>query len=121
MRTSVACKAAALRENAPPEFWTLRIFVRLNLLMTLVWCGLMTVNIGIAEIGVIVVGNIAKPVLSFGLPMVLLMSGFAFNNRFPARILRDQVFRFPRQPLRPRSEPQADTWCVIWSTRADSS
>ncbi len=34
--------AAYARETAPPEFWSNPIFIRLNLIMTLVWCGLMT-------------------------------------------------------------------------------
>ena len=87
--------AAYARENAPPEFWGHPVFVRLNLLMTLVWCGLMTINIGIAEIGVIVGGNVAKPILSFAVPMVLLASGFAFNKRFPARYLARSGFQIP--------------------------
>jgi intracellular septation protein A len=87
--------AAYARETAPPEFWTHPIFVRLNLLMTLVWCGLMTVDIGLAMIGVIVGGNLAKPLLSFALPMALLIAGFAFNNRFPARYLARAGFQIP--------------------------
>jgi len=79
--------AVYARENAPPEFWTHPVFIRLNLLMTLLWCGLMTVNVGFAVIGVIVGGNLAKPLLSFALPMSMLISGFAFNSRFPARYL----------------------------------
>src|ERR1700676_4489494 len=51
------------REKAPREFWEHPVFIRLNLLMTLVWCGLMTVNIGFAVMGVIVGGNLAKPLL----------------------------------------------------------
>jgi len=86
---------AYARETAPPEFWTHPIFVRLNLLMTLVWCGLMTVNIGFAVIGVIVGGNLAKPLLSFALPLALLIAGFAFNNRFPARYLARSGFQIP--------------------------
>ena len=87
--------AVYARENAPPEFWTHPIFIRLNLLMTLVWCGLMTVNVGFAVIGVIVGGNLAKPILSFALPMALLISGFAFNSRFPARYLARSGFQMP--------------------------
>ena len=83
------------REKAPPEFWEHPVFIRLNLLMTLVWCGLMTVNIGFAVIGVIVGGNLAKPLLSFGLPAVLLVSGFIFNGRFPARYLARSGFQVP--------------------------
>jgi hypothetical protein len=86
---------AYAHETAPPEFWTHPIFIRLNLLMTLVWCGLMTVNIGFAAIGVIVGGNLAKPLLSFALPMALLIAGFAFNNRFPARYLARSGFQLP--------------------------
>jgi hypothetical protein len=94
--------AAYARENAPPEFWEHPVFIRLNLLMTLVWCGLMTVNIGIAEVGVIVGGNIAKPILSFAVPMVLLVLGFAFNSRFPQRYLARSGFQIP-----PASAPAA--------------
>jgi hypothetical protein len=87
--------AAYARENAPPEFWEHPIFNRLNMLMTLVWCGLMTVNIGFAVIGVIVGGNLAKPLLSYALPMALLVSGFVFNGRFPARYLARSGFQIP--------------------------
>jgi intracellular septation protein A len=83
------------REKAPPEFWEHAVFIRLNLLMTLVWCGLMTVNIGFAVIGVMVGGNLAKPLLSFALPAVLLVSGFMFNGRFPARYLARSGFQIP--------------------------
>jgi hypothetical protein len=87
--------AAYARENAPPEFWEHPVFNRLNLLMTLGWCGLMTVNIGFAVIGVIVGGNLAKPLLSYALPMALLVSGFVFNGRFPARYLARSGFQIP--------------------------
>jgi intracellular septation protein A len=83
------------REKAPPDFWENPVFIRLNLLMTLVWCGLMTVNIGFAVIGVMVGGNLAKPLLSFALPAVLLASGFVFNGRFPARYLARSGFQIP--------------------------
>jgi hypothetical protein len=83
------------RESAPREFWEHPVFIRLNLLMTLVWCGLMTVNIGFAVIGVVVGGNLTKPVLSFAVPMALLISGFAFNKRFPARYLARSGFQIP--------------------------
>jgi hypothetical protein len=86
---------AYARENAPREFWEHPVFIRLNLLMTLVWCALMTVNIGFAVIGVIVGGNLAKPLLSFALPTVLLVLGFIFNGRFPARYLARSGFQIP--------------------------
>lgn len=79
--------AAYARENEPPEFWDHPVFVRLNLVMTLSWCGLMTVNVGIAVIGVIVGGTFGKVVLGLVLPAVLLICGFIFNKRFPARYL----------------------------------
>ena len=79
--------AAYARENAPPEFWDNPIFLRLNLMMTLFWCGLLTVNVGFAVIGVIIGGNLGKLVPGFALPMVLLIFGFVFNSRFPARYL----------------------------------
>jgi intracellular septation protein A len=87
--------AAYARENAPREFWEHPIFIRLNLLMTLVWCGLMTVNIGFAVAGVMIGGNLAKPLLSFALPAGLLVSGFVFNGRFPARYLARSGFQIP--------------------------
>jgi hypothetical protein len=87
--------AVYARESAPPEFWKHPVFMRLNLLMTLVWCGLMTVNIGFAVIGVIVGGNVAKPILSFALPMGLLVLGFVFNGRFPSRYLARSGFEMP--------------------------
>ena len=93
---------AYARENAPREFWEHPVFIRLNLLMTLVWCGLMTVNIGFAVIGVIVGSNPAKPILSFGVPTTLLVLGFVFNGRFPARYLARSGFQIP-----PASAPAA--------------
>ncbi len=54
--------------------------------MTLVWCGLMTVNIGFAVIGVIVGGNLAKPLLSFALPMALLIAGIRIQQPLPGQI-----------------------------------
>lgn len=86
---------AYARESAPPEFWEHPIFIRLNLLMTLVWCGLMTVNIAFAVTGVIVGGNADKPLLSFAMPMALLAAGFIFNGRFPARYLARSGFQIP--------------------------
>ena len=85
--------AAYARENAPPEFWDHPIFIRLNLVMTLVWCGLMTVNVGLAAIGVIVGGLVGQLGLGFALPMALLILGFVFNSRFPARYLARSGFQ----------------------------
>ena len=79
--------AAYARENAPPEFWDHPIFIRLNLVMTLFWCGLMTVNVGFAVIGVIIGGNFGKLVPGFVLPTALLIVGFVFNSWFPPRYL----------------------------------
>jgi intracellular septation protein A len=90
------------REQAPREFWENPVFIRLNLLMTLVWCGLMTVNIGFAVMGVMVGGNLAKPLLSYALPAVLLVSGFVFNGRFPAHYFARSAFQIP-----PASAPAA--------------
>ena len=87
--------AAYARENAPPELWSNPVFIRLNLLMTLVWCGLMTVNIGFAVAGVMAGGNLVKPLLSYALPAGLLVSGFVFNGRFPARYLARSGFQIP--------------------------
>ena len=79
--------AAYARENAPPEFWDNPIFRRLNLVMTLFWCGLFTVNAGLAVTGVIIGGNFGKLVPGFALPTILLIFGFVFNSRFPVRYL----------------------------------
>jgi hypothetical protein len=78
---------AYARENAPAEFWDNPTFLRLNLVMTLWWCGLLTVNVGFAVIGVIIGGNFGRLVIGFALPTVLLILGFVFNSRFPARYL----------------------------------
>jgi len=85
--------AAYARENAPPEFWEHPIFIRLNLVMTLFWCGLMTVNVGLAAIGVMVGGLFGEVVLGLALPMALLIFGFVFNSRFPARYLARSGFQ----------------------------
>jgi ABC-type microcin C transport system permease subunit YejB len=45
------------------------------------------VNIAIAATGVLIGGKLAPPIFGFGLPMVLLFGGFAFNNWFPLRYL----------------------------------
>lgn len=78
---------AYARENEPPEFWVHPVFIRLNLVMTLVWCGLMTVNVGFAVTGVVIGGNFGKLVPGFALPTALLIAGFVFNSRFPARYM----------------------------------
>jgi len=85
--------AAYACENAPPEFWDHPTFIRLNLVMTLVWCGLMTVNVGLAAIGVIVGGLFGQLGLGFAIPMALLILGFIFNSRFPARYLERSGFQ----------------------------
>jgi len=79
--------AAYARESTPPEFWVHPIFIRLNLVMTLIWCGLLTVNVGFAVTGVIIGGNFGKLVPGFALPTALLIVGFVFNSRFPPRYL----------------------------------
>jgi len=79
--------AAYARETTPPEFWDNPIFRRLNLVMTLFWCGLLTVNVGFAVTGVIIGGIFGKLVPGLALPMALLIFGFVFNSRFPARYL----------------------------------
>ncbi len=84
---------AYARESAPPELWDHPVFVRLNLVMTLVWCGLMTVNVGIAVIGVMIGGLVGRVALGFALPMAVLLCGFAFNSRYPARYLARKGFQ----------------------------
>ena len=85
--------AAYARENAPPEFWSNPIFIRLNMVMTLVWCGLMTVNLLLAAIGVIVGGLFGQVVLGVAIPMALLVAGFIFNGRFPQHYLAQAGFQ----------------------------
>ncbi|HUO04569.1 MAG TPA: hypothetical protein VMU16_05170 [Candidatus Binataceae bacterium] len=72
------------REQAPPEFWVNPIFIGLNRIMTLVWCGLLSINAGLAMAGVIIGGNVGRWGFSFALPMTFLASGYAFNGKFPA-------------------------------------
>jgi len=91
------------RENAPPEFWNNPVFVRLNLIMTLVWCGLMTVNVGFAAIGVIIGGKLAPPLFGFAMPTALLICGFIFNSRFPAEYLARSGFQ-----MAPASAPASN-------------
>jgi all-trans-retinol 13,14-reductase len=79
--------AAYARESAPPEFWNNPVFARLNLVMSLFWSALLTVNVGLTIIGVIIGGLFGQLVPGLALPMFLLILGFAFNTRFPARYL----------------------------------
>jgi len=76
---------AYARENAPPEFWQHPIFLRLNFVMSLFWSGLLSVNVGLAMIGVIIGGTFGRLVPGLALPMILLILGFVFNSRFPPR------------------------------------
>jgi hypothetical protein len=85
--------ASYARENAPPEFWSNPIFIRLNLLMTLVWCGLMTVNLLLAATGVMVGGLFGQVVLGIAIPMAVLVAGFIFNGRFPRHYLAQAGFQ----------------------------
>ena len=94
---------AYARENAPPEFWNNPVFIRLNLIMTLVWCGLMTVNVGFAAIGVIIGGKLAPPLFGFAMPTALLICGFIFNSRFPAEYLARSGFQ-----MAPASAPASN-------------
>jgi len=78
---------AYARQNAPREFWDHPVFLRLNLVLTLVWCALMTANLALAATGVAVGGLFGQAVLGFALPSVLLVLGFVFNSRFPKAYL----------------------------------
>jgi hypothetical protein len=55
----------------------------------------MTVNVGIAVVGVIVGGLFGRVVLGIAIPMALLICGFVFNSRFPARYLARSGFQIP--------------------------
>jgi hypothetical protein len=85
--------AAYARKNAPPEFWSNPIFIRLNLVMTLVWCGLMSVNLLLAATGVIMDGLFGQVVLGVAIPMAVLVAGFIFNGRFPQHYLAQAGFQ----------------------------
>jgi hypothetical protein len=69
--------AAYARENAPPEFWNNPVFILLNLVMSLFWSALLTVNVGFTIVGVILGGLFGQLVPGLALPMVLLIVGFA--------------------------------------------
>jgi hypothetical protein len=75
--------AAYAREEQPSEVWDLPIFHRLNRIMTLVWCGLFSVNVGFGAIAVMVGGNLGRLVPGFLIPTGLLIYGFIFTKRFP--------------------------------------
>jgi hypothetical protein len=79
---------AYAREEQPPEVWDLPIFHRVNWIMTLFWCGLFSVNVGFGAIAVMVGGNLGKLVPGFLIPTALLIYGFVFSKRFPARYVQ---------------------------------
>ena len=74
---------AHAREVQPPEMWDLPIFHRLNHRLTLFWCGLFSINIGMGAIAVLVGGNFGRLVPGFLIPTALLIYGFVFSRRFP--------------------------------------
>lgn len=76
---------AYAREEQPPEVWDLPIFHRLNLIMTLFWCGLFSANVGFGVIAVMVGGNLGRLVPGFLIPTGLLIYGFIFSRYFPMR------------------------------------
>ncbi len=80
--------AAYAREEQPPEVWDLPIFHRINHLLTLFWCGLFTVNVGMGAIAVMVGGNLGKLVPGFLIPTALLIYGFVFSRRVPPRYVQ---------------------------------
>ncbi len=70
------------REQAPPEIWEHPLFMRLNVILTAVWCGILTVN---AMFGF--VAFLTGRLLSFGLliPLTVMIFGFVFSARYPKR------------------------------------
>jgi hypothetical protein len=79
---------AYAREEQPPEVWDLPVFHRLNHLLTLFWCGLFTVNVGMGAIAVMVGGNFGRLVPGFLIPTALLIYGLVFSRRFPPRYVQ---------------------------------
>jgi hypothetical protein len=74
---------AYAREASPREFWDNPVFRRFNWILTLFWCGLLTVNVGLAAISVHVGGNFGRLVPGFLIPTGLFILGLVFSKRFP--------------------------------------
>lgn len=70
------------REQAPPEIWDHPLFMRLNVILTAVWCGILTVNTLFGF-----VAYLTGRLLSFGLliPLTMMILGFVFSARYPKR------------------------------------
>lgn len=70
------------REQAPPEIWDHPLFMRLNVILTAVWCGILTVNTIFGF-----VAYLTGRLLSFGLliPLSVMIFGFVFSARYPKR------------------------------------
>ena len=77
---------AYAREEQPPEVWDLPIFHRLNWILTLFWCSLFTLNVGIGLIAALAGGNLGK-LVGFLIPAGLLIYGIVFSKRFPTRYI----------------------------------
>lgn len=73
---------AYAREQAPPEVWDHPAFRRLNVILTVTWCLIFTVNVGFAVLSVLTGSKLG---LGFLLPTALLIFGFVFSRRFPQR------------------------------------
>jgi hypothetical protein len=70
-------------EQAPPEIWDHPLFRRLNVFLTLAWCGILTVNtlFGFAAF-------LTGRIISFGLliPMMIFIAGLVFSRLYPKRL-----------------------------------
>lgn len=69
-------------EQAPPEVWDHPLFRRLNVFLTLVWCGILTVNtlFGFAAF-------LTGRIISLGLliPLAIFIAGLVFSRLYPKR------------------------------------
>ncbi len=70
------------QEQAPPEIWDHPLFKRLNVFLTLLWCGILTVNtlFGVAAF-------LTGRLVLFGLliPMAIFIAGIVFSRLYPKR------------------------------------
>lgn len=69
-------------EQAPPEIWDHPLFRRLNVFLTLVWCGILTVN-ALFGFTAFLTGRIIS--LGLLLPLAIFLAGLVFSRLYPKR------------------------------------
>jgi len=70
------------REQAPPEIWDHPLFIRLNVILTVVFAVMFSVNTGLGALA-LATGHLL--VVGLLIPMVLLVAAIVFSGRYPNR------------------------------------